>query len=291
MSTPDVHLPWDVYATPIRARKLARLAVAHAVPPHGDDPGRPERIVLQPAFFRQLGTDYDVADRAVCPLQDHDAPAPDCTCGFYAVETDDQLWRLGSYEPELVVLDVDLAGRVIEHEHGFRASDQRVRAVTVGNTCVRCGRPAAAMRRHWFGALTPACAKHAKRPVALDEVGEALGVPVGFSTDDPTPAPRGKRLRFVLAQLVAPILILVLGLAAAFATDSGVPLNFAQLGVLGWLLLGPMVFDRYAPHFGLGRRETVRLQRRWSWLVICVVIACDLLITVVAAFVWDAMTA
>ena len=134
------------------------------------------------------------------------------------METDDQLWRLGSYEPELVVLDVDLAGRVIEHEHGFRASDQRVRSVTVGNTCVRCGRPAVTMRRHLFGALTPACAKHAQRPVALDEVGAELGVPVVFSSDDPTPAPRGKRLRFVLAQLVAPILILVVGLAVAFAT-------------------------------------------------------------------------
>ena len=95
----------------------------------------------------------------------------------------------------------------------------------------------------------------------------------------------------MLAQLVVPVLVLLLGIGVAFATDSGVPLNFAQLGVLGWLLLGPTVFDRIAPRFGLGRRETVRLQRRWSWLVVCVVIGCDLLITVVAAVVWDAMTA
>jgi hypothetical protein len=283
-------LPWDVYATPIRARKLARLAVVQPVPPHGEHPGTPERIVLQPAFFRQLGGDYSVADRAVCPLQDHDAPAADCTCGFYAVEHDDELWRLGSYEPELAILDVDLAGRVIEHEHGYRASDQLVRGVTVGNTCMRCGRPAVALRRHWFGGLTPACGRHAKRSLTVDAVAAALGVPVTFSTDEPTAAPRGKRLRFVLAQLVVPILILLAGIGIAFTTDSGIPLNFAQLAVLAWLLLGPTFFDRVAPRFGLGKRETVRLQRRWSWLVVCVVIACDLLITVVAALVWDAMT-
>ena len=86
--------------------------------------------MLQPAFFRQLGGSYEVADDAVCPLQDHDAPDASCTCGFYAVEDDEELWRLGGYEPELAVLDVDLAGRVIEHEHGFHASHQRVRRVT-----------------------------------------------------------------------------------------------------------------------------------------------------------------
>ena len=67
-----------------------------------------------PAFFRQLGSDYEVADHAVCPLRDHAAPVADCSCGFYAVEGDEQLWRLGSYEPELVTLDVELAGRVID---------------------------------------------------------------------------------------------------------------------------------------------------------------------------------
>lgn len=291
MTDQRIDLPWDVYATPIRARKLARLAVQHAMPANGEHPGHPERIVLQPAFFRQLGGSYEVADHAECPLQDHEAPDASCTCGFYAVEHDEELWRLGGFEPELAVLDVDLAGRVIEHEHGFRASHQRVRRVTIGNVCVRCGRPAVTLRRHWFGGLTPACARHARNPVRLEDVGDALGVPVEFATDDPAPAPRGKRLRFVLAQLVAPIIVLLCGIGLAFATDSGVPLNFAQLGVLGWLLLGPMVFDRIAPRFGLGRRETVRLQRRWSWLVISVVIACDLLITVVAAVVWDAMTA
>ena len=39
-------LPWDVFATPIAARKLARLGVEH------------DEVVLRPAFYRQLGASY-----------------------------------------------------------------------------------------------------------------------------------------------------------------------------------------------------------------------------------------
>jgi hypothetical protein len=279
-----VDLPWDVYATPIEATKLARLGV------QSNSEGA-NRIVLLPAFFRQLGAPYAVSDTAVCPMHDHEAPQAGCTCGFYAVETDEELWRLGSYEPELAVLDVDLAGRVIAHEHGYRASHQHVRRVTLANTCVRCGKPAITLQRHWFGAITPACGRHAKQAVSAEEASAALGVPVEFSTEEPVPTPRLARLRFVLAQLVVPIAILLLGIGVAFVTHSGVPLNFAQLGVLTCLFASPIVFDRVAPKFGLGRRETVRLQRRWHWLVVSVVIACDVLITVVAAVAWNSMTA
>lgn len=276
-------LPWDVYATPIAAKKLARLGVQSG----GEGANR---VVLLPALFRQLGASYAVSDTAVCPMHDHEAPQARCTCGFYAVESDDELWRLGSDEPEFAVLDVDLAGRVIAHEHGYRASHQHVRRVTLANTCVRCGKPAITLQRHWFGALTPACGRHARQAVSVEDAAAALGVPVEFSTEEPVPTPRFARLQFVLAQLVVPIAILLLGIGGAFVARSGVPLNFAQLGVLGWLLAGPTVFDRIAPKFGLGHRETARLQRRWHCLVVCVAIACDLLITVVAAVVWDAMT-
>ena len=129
------------------------------------------------------------------------------------------------------------------------------------------------LRRHWFGGLTPACGRHAKQAVSVEDASAALGVPVAFSTEEPVPTPRFARLRFVLVQLVVPIAILLLGIGGALMTRSGVPLNFAELGVLGWLLAGPAVFDRIAPRFGLGRRETVRLQRRWNWLVLCVVVS------------------
>jgi hypothetical protein len=227
----------------------------------------------------------------VCPMHDHEAPQAGCTCGFYAVESEDDLWRLGGGEPALAVLDVDLAGRVIAHEHGYRASHQAVRRVTVGNTCTQCGKPAVALRRQWFGALSPACGRHAKQAVSVEQVSSELGVPVEFSSEDLAPAPRLARLQFVLAQLVVPVAILILGIGLAIMTNSGAPLSSAQLAVLGWLIAGPAVFDRMAPKFGLGRRETVRLRRRWNWLVVCVVIGCDLVITVVAALAWHAMTA
>jgi len=117
-------LPWDVFATPISARKLARLGVEQ------------DRVVLRPAFFRQLGEAYGALAHATCALADHDAPDSDCSCGFYAVADESQLWRLGADEPELAVLDVELAGRVIEHDHGYRASYQRVTHVRFHGVCV-----------------------------------------------------------------------------------------------------------------------------------------------------------
>ena len=277
-------LPWDVYATPIEAKKLAWLGVL------GDFEGG-HRVVLLPAFFRQYGAPYAANDAAVCPMHDHEAPQAECTCGFYAVETDDDLWRLGGCEPDLAVLDVDLAGRVIAHEHGYRASHQHVRRVTVGSACTQCGKPAVTLRRQWFGALSPACARHAKQALSVEQASAALGVTVEFSREALAPAPPLARLRFLLAELVVPIAILLLGIGLAVVSNTGVPLSFAQLGVLAWLIAGPAVFDRMAPNFGLGPRETVRLRRRWNWLVVCVVIGCDLIITVVAAVAWHAMTA
>ena len=111
---------------PDRGRKLARLGVEQ------------DRVVLRPAFYRQLGEAYGALAHATCALADHDAPDSDCSCGFYAVADESQLWRLGADEPELAVLDVELAGRVIEHDHGFRASHQRVTHVRFHGVCVRC---------------------------------------------------------------------------------------------------------------------------------------------------------
>ena len=161
-------LPWDVFATPIGARKLARLGIEM------------DRVVLRPAFYRQLGEAYGAVAHATCALSVHEAPAADCSCGFYAVADESQLWRLGSDEPELAVLDVELAGRVIEHDHGYRASDQRVRSVRFHGACVRCGRRAEVFGQRHFGALVPACRRCARRAVDPVSVSETLGVPVAF---------------------------------------------------------------------------------------------------------------
>jgi hypothetical protein len=262
-----------VYATPIAARKLARLGIEHG------------EVVLRPAFYRQLGPSYGVVAHATCPLEGHDAPAAECSCGFYAVADDTQLWRLGADEPELAVLDVELAGRVIEHDHGYRASDQRVQSVRFHGSCVRCGRRAEVFGQRRFGGLVPACRQCARRAIEPTAVADALGVPVDFTTDDPSPAPLATRLEFVLAQLAAPVVILLLTAAIALATGSGVPLACGQLARV-WLVSSRRCSPaRY--RLGIGGTEAVRLQHRWSPVVAAVAIGCDIVLTIVVIALRD----
>jgi hypothetical protein len=264
-----VTLPWDVYATPIAARKLARLGIEQ------------DRVVLRPAFFRQLGEAYGAVAHASCALSDHEAPAADCSCGFYAVADDTQLWRLGADEPELAVLDVELAGTVIEHDHGYRASDQRVTHVRFHGVCVRCGQRAETFAHRRFGGLVPSCRRCARRTIEPAEVAASLEVPVSFSTDDPAPASMATRLRFVLAQMVAPVLILLVTAIVALATGSGVPLACGQLAIVVWLVTVPSLLPRLGERLGIGGTEAVRLQHRWSPVVAAVAIGCDIVLTVV----------
>ena len=262
-------LPWDVFATPIAARKLARLGVEQ------------NRVVLRPAFYRQLGEAYGARAEATCALSDHDAPASDCSCGFYAVADDTQLWRLGADEPELAVLDVELAGRVVEHAHGYRASHQRVTRVQFHGVCVRCGRRADTFAHKRFGSLVPSCRRCARRPIEAAEVSASLDVPVSFRTDDPEPAPLATRLRFVLAQMAAPVLILLVTAVVALATGSGIPLACGQLAIVVWLVTVPSLLPRLGERLGIGGTEAVRLQHRWSPVVAAVAIGCDIVLTVV----------
>ena len=269
------NLPWDVFATPIAARKLARLAVEQ------------DRVVLQPAFYRQLGAAYGALAQATCALADHEAPDADCSCGFYAVADDTQLWRLGADEPELALLDVELAGRVIEHDHGYRASHQRVTRVQLHGVCVRCGKRAETFAQRWFGGLVPSCSRCARRAVSTEAVSASLEVPVSFSTDDPAPASLGTRLRFVLAQMAAPVLILLVTAILALATGSGIPLACGQLAIVVWLVTVPSLLPRLGERLGIGSTEAVRLQHRWSPVVAAVAIGCDVLLTVVVIALRD----
>jgi hypothetical protein len=270
-----MELPWDVFATPIAARKLARLGIEHG------------EVVLRPAFYRQLGASYGVVAQATCPLAAHDAPEAECSCGFYAVADDAQLWRLGADEPELAVLDVELAGRVIEHDHGYRASDQRVTSVRFHGACVRCGHRAEVFGQRHFGGLVPSCRRCARRVVDPTVVADALGVPVGFTADEPAPAPLGKRLEFVVAQLIAPVLILLLTATVALATGSGIPLACGQLAIVVWLVTVPSLLGRLGERLGIAGTEAVRLQHRWSPVVAAVAIGCDIVLTVVVIALRD----
>jgi hypothetical protein len=269
-----VALPWDVYATPIEARKLARLGIERG------------EVVLRPAFYRQFGASYGTRARALCPIRDHDAPQIDCSCGFYAVAGDDELWRLGADDPDVAVLDVALAGRVIEHDNGWRASDQQARDIWLHGACVRCGRRAEVLHHRRFGALVPACRRCARRPISVETVAASLGVPVGF-TSDAAPASRLARLTFVLAHLLVPVILLVATAALAAAWNSVAPLALGQLAIIAWLMAGASALRQCAGRLGIAPTEGVRLQHRWSPMVAVVAIGCDVVLAVVLIAIWN----
>lgn len=125
-------LPVRHQSEPIRARKLAwivRLTDPHL--PERERWGFQGASVGNIAFYRP-------ESRSVCLLTGthHDAPQPDCTCGFYAVKRVTGDHRTAGF---FVALDVDLYGRVIRHTAGWRAEKQRVIKVTIGSICALCG--------------------------------------------------------------------------------------------------------------------------------------------------------
>ncbi|MFI5047275.1 MAG: hypothetical protein ACHQIG_09450 [Acidimicrobiia bacterium] len=263
-------VPWDVFATPIEATKLARLGMERG------------RVVLRAAFFRQFGAAYGVDADAECPLHQHAAPQLDCSCGFYATADTDHLVRLGVDEPDVARLDVELAGHVIEHDHGYRAAHQHTRAVRVHGTCVRCGEPAEALHRRRFGALVPSCPACTRHPISLADASASLGAPVVFGDRPAPPSPRVRRLAFVLTQMAVPLACLLLAGALSVIWSSALPLMLVQLALLGWLIATPWTFPRLSGALHLAHGECTRLEHRWGRVVAAVVVACDFAVAVLA---------
>lgn len=85
---------------------------------------------------------YDVESWATCQQGgEHRVPAKHCTCGFYAMRdgaTLAQRWTTYTKEPTWATLTVELTGRTIEHEHGWRAAHQTVIAAAWDDTCRKC---------------------------------------------------------------------------------------------------------------------------------------------------------
>jgi hypothetical protein len=115
----------------------------------------------------------------------HAAPDFDCKCGFYAVHAD-QLPDHSTYGG--IKLLVELSGRVIEHDKGYRAEHQRVLQI-ITPTCPGCGDPAT---RVWFNPLNEKdgslweCGNHTVQSgtgllmaSTLDQVSKQLAVPFG----------------------------------------------------------------------------------------------------------------
>jgi hypothetical protein len=80
------------------------------------------------------------------PPPPHDAPDLGCTCGFYVLSDRAEATELLATRPPVsrmfgaVLLEVDLAGTVIEFDRGYRAGHQRVLGVQVPRWCLPCAR-------------------------------------------------------------------------------------------------------------------------------------------------------
>lgn len=199
---------------PVRAWKVARIS------PVGAAGWRYRGLRLVP------GNSYRTVDEAIC-LHDgrHQPPAFECDCGFWAVPSPDDLTSaVGDLvDPACALLEVDLSGTLVEHEHddgrlgGWRASHQTVLRVRFDRRCAGCGEPAKGFaERERF--VVPACGTcRGAGPVrwSVADVAGRLGTEVelaelgGVSRRAPAAERRSKRLVFALVPAVP------LGTAAA----------------------------------------------------------------------------
>lgn len=89
----------------------------------------------------------------------HEAPDLACTCGFYALRDRSAALELLATRPPVsrlfcaVLLEVDLAGTVIEFDRGYRSAQQRVLGVQVPRWCLPCARQGRAVRAERIAGL------------------------------------------------------------------------------------------------------------------------------------------
>lgn len=164
-------------------------------------------------FGLTVGGAYPTDSQADCVRPGCNAPAEGCSCGFYAFRDPVDAVALlagplgGAGVRPLALLTVDLHGRVLEYERGFRAQRQTVTALRLADGCDRCrglGQPLASplavaaapsyVARIFFGVgpalrgypsgwlpARPVCADHLPTEpgsvvATLDEVADRAGV-------------------------------------------------------------------------------------------------------------------
>lgn len=183
---PGWPLPVRHQAEPLRGYKLAKLIRVMEQPKNelvvNGTPCRGDEIVFAGAVGN--GMPYRVDDTAHCYKALHEAADPDCSCGFYAMKKPSRVHPM--LQGEDVILEVELFGRVICCESGYRAERQRVLSVTVARHCTFCGQEPAgviAWRGTAFAApLFPVCERDSAASedglMALSEVAGRLGTEV-----------------------------------------------------------------------------------------------------------------
>jgi hypothetical protein len=129
---------------------------------------------------------YGRTAHAVCAAGEaHEAPGESCQCGFYAFRPDAPLGlhlepRAGQW-----LLDVRLSGKVVVHEHGYRAQHQRVVGISPPTRCAcQQGAPTIVLAQgRTISAVCVTCAaeavaRHGALVLRASRLEELLGVPL-----------------------------------------------------------------------------------------------------------------
>ena len=174
---------------PIIAYKLAVPIIVRGIPS------------LMSLFTGMVYTDKH-ADRAFCRNRpysmisgnqdhyDHVVPEAECTCGFYAMRDQTNLgFRMHrKMDQNTVLLEVELFGKVIVHEMGYRAERQRFLHVWVGPCWYApCKELSVALQQDTVSfnpitadSLVPTCTRHrARQSYDFAELTDLFGCPVG----------------------------------------------------------------------------------------------------------------
>jgi hypothetical protein len=166
----------------------------------------------------------------------HRAPEFDCSCGFHACADPAALAAATVLHPDVALAEVDLSGRIVEHERGWRAARQRILGLRFPDRCARCGGPAAhvAVETLWQSVCAP-CALDAVRrgrPVLrLGEVAGALGVEVRFDAV-PVETRRAWRAWRIAASVAFVAALCGVGVLVSRSATSPVVLGLAGMGAL-----------------------------------------------------------
>ncbi len=177
---------------PIIAYKVANLYTTYRGQPY-----------LRSMFYSlpyeyEKNSDHAISDHAICRMVDferlrefgrHHPPVLRCTCGFYAMKSRE---RVLEEHDELtsglcvVLLEVELFGKVIVCEHGYRAERQRILQLSIPRGCFFCGGQrgdvaAEGMAGTKGGPLIPTCRHHHGHPLyySFERLANSLAVPVG----------------------------------------------------------------------------------------------------------------
>ena len=166
---------------PLQAVKLAAVSFREV------DPFRP---------LGRRGTPYSAEATATCAM-DHAGPSPSCRCGFHAMQDIPALLAAAALTPaefsRHAILEVELGGRVVHHERGYRGQQQRILRASFLEVCHSCISDAmmitpadALCLLDHDGAtiVVPVCADHADRPIAPPDVGGVIGTEVAWSAFD-----------------------------------------------------------------------------------------------------------